>query len=1382
VDSVQRFWQLPHRITGGFRQDHQVFSDLLLLHPKQMNEETNVKIKAELIFVAGLGGHYLETWQAVDNTIWPRDLLHLKRYGVDDVRVWSFHYNTTLRGSSAAAKIDDHARELLGRIMIKLVGNWIWAPESDGSDGNMALQLKPIIFIGHSLGGMLIKRAMLIANTEENYKILWDATRGAMFFAVPHHGLDRQDWRHYLKTVLNINSPIPGLKPRSTMEAQAIMNSETLFRITDEFRRLQEYLFFVNYIEGNLMPGLEAPLVDEGRGWMDAPRKLQFKLEGHHLGICKFEKKNHHAQITGGFDIVVSHLKHLMDASKALEHIGDEAKAALESLCPTGFHGYFMAKQATRGTCQWIAERKEFRDWAGKEKESRMLWIQGPPASGKSFLTRHIITDLIPPSTSQKVAHCFLDESMPGRRTLVDLLRATLHHALRVEPELIQHYLVPPYKKAIRTLQIPFSDSVIWTQQILVPLWPQVVAEVTARGLLTVVVDGFDEMSRQCQDGFFACIDDFEAKAESQEHKENLKLLLVSREDGKAKARKDFQHYTITRDDIRQDVEKTVMAALTNPDNWEGPDLEFVERRLKSLDKNQVEQIREIIVDNSGGDHHLAKLKAQELFSSLVVEPLNTTIALAKELPSDTSGLYDRILMRTQQDSTYLPFVKHILRWAAFQAEPLKEAELNTALAFSMARDQAPARQITTHELESFQRLVGSTRLMIEKHGRRLVEIREGVLQPVDPTLKNCLTKPSSDGLLHLEEDTSHAALASICIDYLTLPYFEDSRKPTADSLDGKVKKRMEEHAFSRYAALHWDGHVEAAGPAWHAVEGHTICARELLEDETTHFSISCSEIRWYLKQRTMQGFPLVYQDTSHEAIAPTSGVDSSPNAESLEESPDVSPNTPFEESGTFAEIGEGTRGMKRKNEVLTLPQQQVGESVQGITTRPITTQPSIDPTPPSRHGDAISQVGEREEIALEIDKTFQNLVDVSYKPSQPPRGLDRHEVVEWGETPRAVEGHPQQNTTTQTHTQLSGVANPPRTKLPAPEKEAQRTVGGIDTAQLPRQTKPKDTLALQRDTHGVSNSLAEKPTMNVEPTGSLPAAAARHVDTKPKPSYNPPILPSDRGLSDKAGQTEDKRQQEKRSFYERLKQDPHLINLVPQPPNINLDTKRDPLSALPTDTTPINTSQASRPKPTVQHNLPQVAPLPPPPQPNPPRLEPAVEPRSKAIHNVKRPEEATTAPIRPPVPQNSRTMTTTKRLNELEDPLKSEYIKNPAPARPPSPTRPPPPTLPPTSTRRSDSIPNKNPTLWNDPQQIVDPRQRPILPPRQPTADSDRPSEDGSERSESVAGDTPAQKGKRSLLRRALHKTAKRVDETVERTKNKLGMFPSFELMARAC
>lgn len=46
----------------------------------------------------------------------------------------------------------------------------------------------PIIFIAHSLGGLVIKQALVIAKNDNTYINLRKATYGLVFFAVPHQG------------------------------------------------------------------------------------------------------------------------------------------------------------------------------------------------------------------------------------------------------------------------------------------------------------------------------------------------------------------------------------------------------------------------------------------------------------------------------------------------------------------------------------------------------------------------------------------------------------------------------------------------------------------------------------------------------------------------------------------------------------------------------------------------------------------------------------------------------------------------------------------------------------------------------------------------------------------------------------------------------------------------------------------------------------------------------------------------------------------------------------------------------------------------------------------------------------------------------------------
>lgn len=46
----------------------------------------------------------------------------------------------------------------------------------------------PIIFIAHSLGGLVVKQALVTAKNNDAYSSVRNATYGLVFFAVPHQG------------------------------------------------------------------------------------------------------------------------------------------------------------------------------------------------------------------------------------------------------------------------------------------------------------------------------------------------------------------------------------------------------------------------------------------------------------------------------------------------------------------------------------------------------------------------------------------------------------------------------------------------------------------------------------------------------------------------------------------------------------------------------------------------------------------------------------------------------------------------------------------------------------------------------------------------------------------------------------------------------------------------------------------------------------------------------------------------------------------------------------------------------------------------------------------------------------------------------------------
>ena len=91
---------------------------------------------------------------------------------------------------------------------------------------------RPLIFIAHSLGGIIAKQALVWAHREPRYQSIKDHTLGIVFFGTPHRGSDKAN---YGKTLANVAAGVTH-KPKSKLIDALQSNSDTLMRLTSEFK------------------------------------------------------------------------------------------------------------------------------------------------------------------------------------------------------------------------------------------------------------------------------------------------------------------------------------------------------------------------------------------------------------------------------------------------------------------------------------------------------------------------------------------------------------------------------------------------------------------------------------------------------------------------------------------------------------------------------------------------------------------------------------------------------------------------------------------------------------------------------------------------------------------------------------------------------------------------------------------------------------------------------------------------------------------------------------------------------------------------------------------------------------------------------------------
>ena len=153
--------------------------------------------KADIIFVHGLGGDSRGTWHPQgkrdDNNFWPRWLGEdFTEYGI-----WSVNYQgepTSWRGHSMP--------------LLKRATNVIDLLDQNG------LGKKPIIFITHSMGGLVVKQSLLnaIYSDEQSWKKIVEQTKGIVYLSTPHSGSNIANWFKYIGGILGATISISELE------------------------------------------------------------------------------------------------------------------------------------------------------------------------------------------------------------------------------------------------------------------------------------------------------------------------------------------------------------------------------------------------------------------------------------------------------------------------------------------------------------------------------------------------------------------------------------------------------------------------------------------------------------------------------------------------------------------------------------------------------------------------------------------------------------------------------------------------------------------------------------------------------------------------------------------------------------------------------------------------------------------------------------------------------------------------------------------------------------------------------------------------------------------------------------------------------------------
>lgn len=191
---------------------------------------THPDAKVDIILIHGLNGSPSKTWTAPDGTFWPTDLLPASMRGVP-VNVLVYGYNADVYSGRPDRSPSDnfiyqHAQTLVTSLTL--------FRKSEGTSQN------PIIWICHSLGGILLKRALLYSNDlraqqHECYRSIYICTYGIVFLGTPHTGSDAAGWGLMLQGMADAVIPRRFFASESVLLRTLKRDNETLANINSHF-------------------------------------------------------------------------------------------------------------------------------------------------------------------------------------------------------------------------------------------------------------------------------------------------------------------------------------------------------------------------------------------------------------------------------------------------------------------------------------------------------------------------------------------------------------------------------------------------------------------------------------------------------------------------------------------------------------------------------------------------------------------------------------------------------------------------------------------------------------------------------------------------------------------------------------------------------------------------------------------------------------------------------------------------------------------------------------------------------------------------------------------------------------------------------------------
>jgi hypothetical protein len=413
---------------------------------------------------------------------------------IPNARLMAFGYISDLAtGSHNRMGIRQHAESLLLHLR---------------NNRQNALLNRPLVFVCHSLGGLVTKEALILdARKQPSSKVL-ESTKLIVFLGTPHRGsyvLESKTVYVLEKIAKAAQQEIP-----PNLKSALKVRSDELFDINEDFVTVKRDTAIVSFYEQKDTKIIGDLVVDKDSAALHCENAENIPLYRDHRDLIRFEnaEDDTYRQICQTIGRKLTSIADLKATHDDKAFISDLFLKCIESLGTTGSDNRLTEiVEPSEHTLDWLwKDDTNFTHWLAEGRDT--FWVNGKPGSGKSVLMKEVSSGaqkkhMKPKSITAR--HFFNSRGTAKEQSFEAFLRSILKQILEQAPDMFE-FVVHRFREQDHKFPFAFWKAnraeTPWTLRTLKDTLNDIVAGSSCIDAICIFVDALDECENMSIGGF----------------------------------------------------------------------------------------------------------------------------------------------------------------------------------------------------------------------------------------------------------------------------------------------------------------------------------------------------------------------------------------------------------------------------------------------------------------------------------------------------------------------------------------------------------------------------------------------------------------------------------------------------------------------------------------------------------------------------------------------------------------------------------------------------------------------------------------------------------------------------------------------------------------